>query len=428
MLCFCFFFNFMAVRLLLRPISQPWREGRGSAAAKRGKATVATNIRLSSLGYGDEGTATTEVSSDDLRSPSTGLCFNDDDEAPATPCESREALPTPLARSSGKQRRRSPRSLPSLFPATCDRAGATAASTFDILPVATKRRSGDSNGDGMEFPKREGRGSAAAKRGKATVATNIRLSSLGYGDEGTATTEVSSDDLRSPSTGLCFNDDDEAPATPCESREALPTPLARSSGKQRRRSPRSLPSLFPATCDRAGATAASTFDILPVATKRRSGDSNGDGMVYQELNGKVRDAVISLIDQEREGKQIDRALLKNVVDIFVEIGMGQMDYYENDFEAAMLKDSAAYYSRKASNWISKDSCSDGMLKVNILNFFLSSLLQHELLPVVYTTQVQHELLCVYATQLLEEHSVCHALLRDDKVINKSKHVLNISAV
>jgi cullin 1 len=34
--------------------------------------------------------------------------------------------------------------------------------------------------------------------------------------------------------------------------------------------------------------------------------------------------------------------LKNVLDIFVEIGMGQMDQYENDFEAAMLKDTAAY--------------------------------------------------------------------------------------
>lgn len=69
------------------------------------------------------------------------------------------------------------------------------------------------------------------------------------------------------------------------------------------------------------------------------------------------------IDQEREGEQIDRALLKNVLDIFVEIGMGQMDCYENDFEAAMLKDTAAYYSRKASNWILEDSCPDYMLKV-----------------------------------------------------------------
>lgn len=69
------------------------------------------------------------------------------------------------------------------------------------------------------------------------------------------------------------------------------------------------------------------------------------------------------IDQEREGEQIDRALLKNVLDIFVEIGLGSMDCYENDFEAAMLKDTAAYYSRKASNWILEDSCPDYMLKV-----------------------------------------------------------------
>lgn len=70
------------------------------------------------------------------------------------------------------------------------------------------------------------------------------------------------------------------------------------------------------------------------------------------------------IDQEREGEQIDRGLLKNVLDIFVEIGMGDMEYYENDFEAFMLKDTSAYYSRKASSWILEDSCPDYMLKVN----------------------------------------------------------------
>ncbi|GKF81478.1 cullin-1-like protein, partial [Tanacetum coccineum] len=46
-------------------------------------------------------------------------------------------------------------------------------------------------------------------------------------------------------------------------------------------------------------------------------------LVYQEVNRKVRDA----IDQEREGEQIDRASLKNVLYIFVEIGMRQMEYY-----------------------------------------------------------------------------------------------------
>ncbi|KAE9602152.1 putative cullin protein, neddylation [Lupinus albus] len=147
-------------------------------------------------------------------------------------------------------------------------------------------------------------------------------------------------------------------------------------------------------------------------------------LVYKELNGKVRDAVISLIDQEREGEQIDRALLKNVLDIFVEIGMGQMDHYEIDFEAVMLKDTSAYYSRKASNWILEDSCPDYMLKAeeclkrekDRVAHYLHSSSEPKLLE-----KVQHELLSVYANQLLEkEHSGCHALLRDDKVEDLSR--------
>ncbi|GLT79422.1 hypothetical protein SLA2020_509110 [Shorea laevis] len=153
-------------------------------------------------------------------------------------------------------------------------------------------------------------------------------------------------------------------------------------------------------------------------------------LVYQELNEKVRDAVISLIDQEREGEQIDRALLKNVLDIFVEIGMGQMDYYENDFEASMLKDTAGYYSRKASNWILEDSCPDYMPMYFVfpqaeeclkrekdrVSHYLHSSSVPKLLE-----KVQHELLSVFATQLLEkEDSGWHALLRDDKVGDLSR--------
>ncbi|QHN93369.1 Cullin [Arachis hypogaea] len=129
------------------------------------------------------------------------------------------------------------------------------------------------------------------------------------------------------------------------------------------------------------------------------------------------------IDQEREGEQIDRALLKNVLDIFVEIGMGQMDHYENDFEFAMLKDTSAYYSQKASNWILEDSCPDYTLKVECLKqekdrvaHYLHSSSEPKLLE-----KVQHELLSVCANQLLQkEHSGCHALLRDDNVEDLSR--------
>ncbi|KAL3749382.1 hypothetical protein ACJRO7_010486 [Eucalyptus globulus] len=147
-------------------------------------------------------------------------------------------------------------------------------------------------------------------------------------------------------------------------------------------------------------------------------------LVYQEVKVKVRDAVISLIDQEREGEQIDRALLKNILDLFVEIGMGQMDYYKKDFEPALIKDSAAYYSCKASSWIGEDSCPDYMLKAeeylkreeDRVSHYLHSSSEPKLLE-----KVQHELLSVCASQLLEkEHSGCHALLRDDKVEDLSR--------
>ena len=44
--------------------------------------------------------------------------------------------------------------------------------------------------------------------------------------------------------------------------------------------------------------------------------------------------------------------------------MGNMDAYENDFESAMLEDTASYYSQKAASWILEDSCPDYMLKVS----------------------------------------------------------------
>lgn len=44
--------------------------------------------------------------------------------------------------------------------------------------------------------------------------------------------------------------------------------------------------------------------------------------------------------------QINRALVKNVLDIYIRVGMESMDAYEADFEAELLTSTAAYYKRK----------------------------------------------------------------------------------
>ncbi|KAI3863673.1 hypothetical protein MKW98_031265 [Papaver atlanticum] len=54
-------------------------------------------------------------------------------------------------------------------------------------------------------------------------------------------------------------------------------------------------------------------------------------LLYEEINGRVKDAVMSLINREREGEQIDRTLVKNVLHIFVEIGIENLECYLNEF-------------------------------------------------------------------------------------------------
>ncbi|XP_021813557.1 cullin-1-like [Prunus avium] len=128
-------------------------------------------------------------------------------------------------------------------------------------------------------------------------------------------------------------------------------------------------------------------------------------LVYQEVNANVREAAIRLIDEEREGGEIDRALLKNVIDIFVEIGAGQMDAYEKDFEGYMLNDTRDYYSRRASRWMLEDSYTSYMLKAeaclrrekDIVSHYLHPRSEQKLVAIV-----EHELLVFYKTQLTEK--------------------------
>jgi len=107
---------------------------------------------------------------------------------------------------------------------------------------------------------------------------------------------------------------------------------------------------------------------------------------------KVKDAVIALVQREREGKQIDRALLKNVVDIFVHIGM---DAYETNLEVFLLQDTTNYYRRKVSSWIKEDSFSVYMIKAaeclmrekERVGYYLHASSEKKLLEIV-----EHELL------------------------------------
>ncbi|KAH8507310.1 hypothetical protein H0E87_009720, partial [Populus deltoides] len=113
-------------------------------------------------------------------------------------------------------------------------------------------------------------------------------------------------------------------------------------------------------------------------------------LVCDELFSKLQEAMMRLIIQEREGGQIDRNLLKKVLDFFLEAGgNGTTDYYEK-LEQIMLAEVAAYYSQLSLEWwFWGDSFSNYLRKVDrCLNqeearaeFYLSQTTKTKLLDV-----------------------------------------------
>ena len=141
-------------------------------------------------------------------------------------------------------------------------------------------------------------------------------------------------------------------------------------------------------------------------------------LVYDEIKLSVKTAVLELIDKEREGEKTDRTLIKNITSIFVEMGLGTMDAYQNDFEADLLAHTASFYSRKALQWIAEDSCPAYLIKAEeCLNSERErvQLYLHQTTESKLISKVEQQLLEQYENELLEkENSGCAALLVEDK--------------
>ena len=70
--------------------------------------------------------------------------------------------------------------------------------------------------------------------------------------------------------------------------------------------------------------------------------------MFPLIRADVTTAILDLVSQERADQPVDRDLLRSVVDLFVQMGLGEMDVYRDGFEVGFLSDSSSYYSRMAS--------------------------------------------------------------------------------
>ena len=133
--------------------------------------------------------------------------------------------------------------------------------------------------------------------------------------------------------------------------------------------------------------------------------------VYKTLAGAMKDATLTLIDKEREGEQIDRALVKSIVSIFVQMGLDPnsepLQAYELDFETPMLNVTAAHYKRQAAVWIEEESCPNYLILAEKCLNMEKERVQHYLHPSTepkLMSRIETEILAEHETKLLEKES------------------------
>eukprot|EP00752_Nemacystus_decipiens_P005718 g5175.t1 len=141
-------------------------------------------------------------------------------------------------------------------------------------------------------------------------------------------------------------------------------------------------------------------------------------LVYDVVKTTVVNAMLDVINKEREGTIIDRPLIGSCVELFESMGMGTLDSYVADLEEALLSNTKDHYARKSQEWIETDSTPDYMIKaenaleaekLRVANY-LNPSTEAKLLRVC-----DDEMLAKREKILLEkEGSGCKVLLANDK--------------
>ena len=84
--------------------------------------------------------------------------------------------------------------------------------------------------------------------------------------------------------------------------------------------------------------------------------------IYDQMKENTTAAILALINQERDGEIIDKALIKSIVELYEGIGMGSLDSYSQDLEVELIQSTKEYYSRKREEWIVSDSTPEYLIK------------------------------------------------------------------
>lgn len=84
-----------------------------------------------------------------------------------------------------------------------------------------------------------------------------------------------------------------------------------------------------------------------------------------KIKDRLLRILLSLVQRERLGEPINRGLVKSITQMLIDLGVNGRGVYEEDFEKSFLETTANFYRIESQEFISTNSCSDYIKKVEL---------------------------------------------------------------